>query len=586
MILYLFLFLLLAHSIWPQEDKSADWYHDAATRAISNENYETAVKIIEQGKEKYPKSPELNLLLANLYYDKELYKLALDEYLEAEIKGGEEYYTLNQISRCYGKLNREEESIEYLKKILIDYPDSVTTIDDLGWMYFKTYQLEKGEELLLEAAKRYGPDRGIFMTLGTLYSGMYEYENSKQFYLKAIDEAIQSEDDYFASVAYYNLSLLEHNFYHFYSSLRYTEESLRSADRAPGHLARGELYQSRMNFSLALSEYQKSLTRDTTSLSKVNLAILYQRFGMLELAKRYAEDVLNSKDLAWMYYYGTDIERHYKDIHEILGDIYEGLARTELMKSEHKLLVRIKNLFLCIKYRLIAYYHRQKFRLYSIQVGKAYMEEKNLLDANWEFYKGNERYRDIALNYLNSARRFETKVSPHSEAYYLKEEGKLLKSKELLEESLSALDPFWEKEGIADALILLIPLLKKNTVSRREALNRLYEINPGGLLQYGFGLPLVIDFKLLENRRDRRIKHILRFLRRAGSEIAPADNLKGLNYGLEIDLEKQDRVSFKLINRVNNKILKQDSVDTGPGSSRKRAALAVKVIIDKLYSIR
>ena len=100
-------------------------------------------------------------------------------------------------------------------------------------MYFKTHQLEKGEQLLLEALESYGPDRGMYMTLGTLYSGLYDYNNSKRFYLKAIEDALETDDPYFASVAYYNLSLLEHSFYHFNSALRYTEESIRSSDRAP-----------------------------------------------------------------------------------------------------------------------------------------------------------------------------------------------------------------------------------------------------------------------------------------------------------------------------------------------------------------
>jgi len=29
------------------------------------------------------------------------------------------------------------------------------------------------------------------------------------------------------------------------------------------------------------------------------------------------------------FYYGTDMERHFKDIHEILADCYEGLAKKE-----------------------------------------------------------------------------------------------------------------------------------------------------------------------------------------------------------------------------------------------------------------
>ncbi|MBA7606052.1 hypothetical protein ES703_13190 [subsurface metagenome] len=579
--MFLLLLLLLVQPLQAQAGRSIDWYHDEASKAIANENYETAVRIIEEGKAKYPDSPDLNLLLANLYYDKELYNLAVAEYLEAEKKGGEDYYTLSQISRSYGKLNQEEDSISCLKKILSLYPDNVTTVDDLGWMYFKTHQLKKGEELLLGAVNRYGPERGLFMTLGTLYSGMYDYENSRRFYLKAIEEALATGDDYFVSVAYYNLSLLEHSFYYYNSALRYTEESIRSADRAPGHLARGELYQSRMDFNLALAEYQKALGKDTTCLSKVNLAILYQQFGQLELARRYAEEVLSSRDLAWMYYYGTDLERHYKDIHEILADIYRGLARIEIMKPESNPLQRFKALFLSIKYRLIAYYHRQKFRLYSIRVGKAYLEEKNLLDANWEFYRGNEAYARVALNYLEKARKIEVQVAPHADAYYLQEEGKIRKSVRLLEESISDLDPFWEKEGIADSLIQLIALLKKGA-SRRQAINRLYSINPGGLQQHGYGLPLVLEISS-ENDRDRRIRHIFRFLRKAGSEIGPGDK-EGFDYRLEIQLNSSQEASFRLTNRLNGRVLIRGSVKTPTGRARKRAAQIAQAIIDKMYS--
>ena len=58
------------------------------------------------------------------------------------------------------------------------------------------------------------------MTLGTLYSGIYDYENSKHNYLEAINEALDANNSHFASVAYYNLSLLEHSFYHFSEALR------------------------------------------------------------------------------------------------------------------------------------------------------------------------------------------------------------------------------------------------------------------------------------------------------------------------------------------------------------------------------
>jgi tetratricopeptide (TPR) repeat protein len=262
--LLLCLLLLACSPAVSHTQESADWYYGRAQEAIEAENYETAVRIIEEGKRLFPRNAELQLLLADLYYDKELYNLALEEYRGAARLQGEEYLTLVQISRCYGKLNQEQESIATLERILELYPESVSSIDDLGWMYFKTHQLEKGEELLLNALGQFGPDRGVYMTLGTLYSGMYDYENSKRYYLKAIQDALTGEDLYFASVAYYNLSLLEHSFYNYNSALRYTEESIQMLDRAPGHLARGELFQSRLDFNRAQAEYQTPMVKDNT----------------------------------------------------------------------------------------------------------------------------------------------------------------------------------------------------------------------------------------------------------------------------------------------------------------------------------
>jgi len=589
-------FLLLMIVIIPlaesQEESTLEWYYERASEAIDREYYESATRYIEEGKKKFPDSSRLNLLLADLYYDKELYKLALEEYLEAEKKGEQDFYALNQISRSYGKLNLEQESIDYLKKILAIYPESITTIDDLAWMYFKTHQLEKGEKIILQAFEEHGGDHGLFMTLGTIYSGLYNYEQAKHFYKKSIERALEEGDDYFASIAYYNLSLLEHNFYQYNSSLRYTEESIAMADRAPGHLARGELYQSRMDFDLAHVEYQKALARDTTPLTKVNLAVLYQMFGRLELARNLAEEVLHSPELSWMYYYGIDLDRHYKDIHEILADIYLGLARVEVMKPAWGLTARIKSILKGLKYRLLAYYHKQKFKVYSLQVGRAYLAEENFLDAYLEFFHGNESYRRIALKYLSRARDIETRLAAHSEVFYYQDEAKLRRSPEMLKRSLAGFDPFWEKEAIARGLRLLIPLLPGNSGERLLAINQLYEINPGALLQHGFGLPLFLRLSPPEGQEgDSRIPHFRPLLKRAGSLIypvsrnqsEPADNK--YIYELWIQLEDENNASFRLTDISRSQIVVQGSAACAGGSAGKRAAELVQEIIEQIYEL-
>jgi len=565
-----------------------DEYASRAQEQIAGRNFEEAVRTLGEAKKKFPLSPQLNIILADLYYEKELYTLALEEYRAAEGKGNrEDFYTLDQIARCYGKLNREADSIDYLTRILDLYPDSVDSVNDLAWMYFKTHQLEKGEALVLDAKKRFGPLKDLSMTLGTIYSGMNDYEKARQQYMQSIEEALRGGDRYFSSIAYYNLSLLEHNYYRFNSALRYTDESIDMADRAPGHLARGELFQSRMDYRMASEEYQKAFAKDTTPLTKVNMAILLREFGFLDLARRYAEDVMGSKDLAWMLYYGTDLTRHYKDIHEILADAYEGMARVEAMKPTAGFFPRVAALWNSVKYRAVSVWHRLKFRLLSVSVGKSYLAENSLSDAWWEFFKANEAYPEVALKYLDLARAEETAYNPHTAHYYKQEEGKIRRSAALLEQSIAGFDPFWEKEAIADSLRHLAPLLSgpKNAVRRREVLARLYDINPGALRQEGLGLPLALQWQAGVGGREKAL--IVRYLKRAGCEIAETGKEADFPFLLSIRGGASGGFSFSLTETATGRSRAAGGTEPGEGGTGKTAcARLVQEFLDETFTVR
>jgi tetratricopeptide (TPR) repeat protein len=561
-------------------DETLNQMYGRARQAISQDAYETAVRILTQAKERFPAASKVDLALADLYYDKELYGLALDEYQAAEKKGATDITTLTQISRSFGKLNQEKKSIQYLTRILAAWPDSADTVDDLGWMYFKTHQLEKGESVIRSGIARLGIQRSLAMTLGTIYSGMNRYGSSREFYQKAIDEALRVGDRSFAAIAYYNLSLLEHNFFKYNSALRDTDDSIAMDDRPSGHLARGELFQSRLDFSSAQAEYQSAYAKDTTPLSKVNMAILLQKFGQLDLARRYGEEVLSSKDLAWMVYYGTDVTRHYKDVHELLKNVYGGLAVLEAHKPTGGILARVSALLAAARYRILSWYHRQRFRMYSLVVGRQYLAEGSDEDAWWEFYKGNEGYREVALKYLEMARQLETARSPHAQYFYMQEEGKLLRSADLLQRSIEGFDPFWEKEATADSLVALVPLLRGE--ARRDAIARLYELNPGALPQAGLGLPLVVEFRDHGfSPREKRL--ILRYLRRAGSECVEGP-VSGIRYSLGLSRDANDTVRWSVVDARSATTIAGGS-PRFVGRPPVRCAVLVQSILEELYAV-
>ena len=548
-----------------------------AREAISRSQYESAVKILTEAKTRYPASPRASLALGDLYYDKELFALALDEYRSAEKKGATDFVTLTQISRCYGKLNQERSSIDYLTRILQQYPDSADTMDDLGWMYFKTHQLDKGESVLLKGIAKVGAQRGLTMTLGTIYSGMNRYAQSREYYQKAVDDALRVGDRNFAAIAYYNLSLLEHNFFHFNSALRFTDESIAMEDRPSGHLARGELLQSRMDFAGAEQEFQSAYARDTTPLSKVNLAILYQKFGKLDLARRYAEEVMRTRDLAWLSNYGTDTTRHYKDMHELLALIDRGLAEREARRPTTGPLDRAGALAASLRWRVEGWFHAERFRLYSLESGRQFLAHGSEEDAWWEFYRGNERYGEVALKYLAMARAIETARAPHAAVYYAAEEGKVRRSPELLQRSVTEFDTYWEREPAADALIALVPLLR-DPGRRRESIVSLYGINPGALPQAGIGLPLTVELGG-SGWTARERAALLRFLRRSGSECAP-----GMRHVLLLSREGDGGVRWSVTDTVTGGTIRSGR-STASGRPLARAAALVKTILEELYSV-
>jgi tetratricopeptide (TPR) repeat protein len=581
------LFPAPAFGAQPPTEGSLEWYSNRSKEAISQSNYETAVKILTEAKTRYPKASALNIALADLFYDKELYTLALGEYQEAERKGDKDFHTLNQIARSYGKLGKDRTAIDSLNRILTLYPESQETMDDLGWMYFKTNQLEKGEKILTEGISKFGMQRGMAMTLGTIYSGMNRYGRSREYYLKSIDEALKADDRYFASIAYYNLSLLEHAFFHYNSALRATEDSISMEDRSSGHLARGELYESRMDYRNAEAEYEKAFALDTTPLTKVNMAILHQLFGHLELARRYAEEALGTKDLAWMLYYGTDVPRHFKDIHEILARIHAGMAAVDAAQPTAGPLARVVSLASALRHRILAWYHGDRFRLLSLDIGKGYLAEGRAEEAYWEFYKASEVYPDVAASYLSRARALETARTPHAEAFYRQEEGRLSGSADELRDSLRSFDPFWEKEATADSLRYLIPLLSRRgeAAARRKALNRLYEINPGALLQNGLGLPLVV--RVAESQWGVGEKALIfRYLKRAHSELAVAGEAPGggFRYELTLRLLPGGRARYTVVEEESGRTV-ADAERELAGNRWKRCSRLVQWILDDTYKV-
>ncbi len=481
--------------------------------AVNEESYTRAISLLEDGKKSFPDDSRLPMRAGRLYKERELYHLALAEFRAAESLDPSSPEILYEMAGTHGYLGDNDAAVEVLERLLhLDDPElNDSAIDDLSWMYFKTYRMDDGIKLL-EAALEENFDRNWAHTLGTLYAGLYDLERSRLWYIRSIEDALDNADEFFASVAHYNLSLLEFTFYLYADAREQAMRSLELRSRAGGHMVIGELDFLAWRLNDALESYRTAESMDQTPLARMDMASFYQRIGYLDEAVRFIEEVLNDPDDSWMYHYGVDRTRFGMDLNVILAESWKGKARVEALTPRAGLLQQLGSLTSRLRWRLRGMYHDRLNRSLTSEYTDELRDEGNELDAAWNSAVAAEGYRRIALHYLEEAKSIEILLTPRADPWYGLEMGREDGNANLLVKSLNEFtgdegDPY---ERTLRALSGPAGRSLPEEVTS-EFLVDLYGMNPGGVRQYGLSLPLVLNATGDGSRiLSRRLKSLLR----------------------------------------------------------------------------
>jgi tetratricopeptide (TPR) repeat protein len=490
--LLLLIMILAADTGYAQADPAqADELYNSAAISQNAELWERAIEQYSTGTRQFPEDPRFPLALGNLYFGRGLYRLAYDQYRHAERLVPDNPELLYRLSQTTGAFNDDASATTYLERLVRVDPDNITATGLLGWMYYKVHRLGDGEAFLLGALDRFGPNADFYMTLGTIYSSMFRYEDAATRYRDCIALVEATNDRLFTSIAHYNFSILESRFYHFDEAWKQTTASLAAQNRSSGHLAKGEMYLRTLNFSGVLSEYNTAYELDTSPLSKMSLAQSYQVAGQLEEARFFAEDCLHTIDTSWMMYYGLDPAGYQRDLHEILYKTYQGLAHTE-----ERVLTRFIN-------RFTGEIHQLLFRKYGLISAHAYKDGFSP-DVLIEYYNVFDAYPGRALTYLRTAQDFEVPRIPQSAPSYLFEESRMLRRPQGLRAAIEQFDPVWERDMKAEALTELAIRSHSST-----AAEDLYLLNRGALHQAGIPLPVNLAIAGTVPRLEQSIQKVL-----------------------------------------------------------------------------
>nr|WP_230391486.1 MULTISPECIES: tetratricopeptide repeat protein [unclassified Oceanispirochaeta] len=504
--------------------------------AVDTDFYEKALNLIEKGIADYPGDFRFPMVRGDLYEEQELYTLALESYKEAEVLDMTNSVELRmQLASTLGYLDQNFESLSYLES-LVDEGES-TLLDDLGWMYYKTHQPEKGIVRIRESLEK-DFDRNLSLTLGTLYSEINSPDLCRKYYLDAILDALEQQDSYFASVGYYNLSLAEKSFYDYEAAVDYATQSLELMDRAAGHLALGDLYMMKQSYIDAEREFREAVGLDKTPLSRTNLASLYRVQGRLDESLMEIRKIEEDNDESWMYYYGLNQDQFVMDLYRQFFEVYEGKVQQQLLFREWGVSARGRRLLQLIENKGKALYYRTLYRNISFREGRSQLEGGSELRGSLTLASGSEGFPRQAEKYYLNALALED--FPQAEPWYDLVLGKELKDKDLLARAEQGLNPEWERQPLEDVLRSRVLLMRGNSREKNDILMKMYQMNPGSLVQYGLRLPLELQLsgEKASGLQKRRLES---FLKQSGFRL-----IQGKGNALVLRISISDSIKYTM----------------------------------------
>lgn len=522
--------------------------------ALDAENYEEAIRRIDDAQTEYPGDPRFSLIEGDLYFDQGLYNLAEAAYREAIALGADLQSTSHSLAETLARGNRDEEAIRILEQMLGREPGRRDVVADVAWLYFKTHRLERARRLLEAAIEENGAGADLSMTLATVYSGLWDYEAARREYERAIGLAEEQDNRLFLAVAYYNLSILHAKFYQWEAALTAAERSLEYSERSSGYLIRGEYQEQRLLWEYAVRDYRQAHATDSvTPLPALSLAVLWTEAGDPDRAIAQLRDILEDENRNWIYNYGTDPVRFDAQVHGALADAYDAGAKRDRLHRPGGIGSRLMRRGRSLYRRALAWYHRGIYSRLTVRIADAYGREGQDLMEEWNRMLAAESFGRTAARHASAARAIETALNPAADQDYRLILAELRRDQtELAALRGELLDP-WQRPLLMEAIVLSMDLDRR---LRDNLAPRLYAISPGSFLIHGLRIPIALDARGLPISDGSLRRRLGRLGFSVREEAALTLRIRAVADGLE----------YEMLDRELTEPLRRGTIRAGAGS--------------------
>ncbi|WGK70185.1 tetratricopeptide repeat protein [Candidatus Haliotispira prima] len=532
-----------------ESDPELENYLERIDTAQQMRNYNLAIKLLTEARQRFPQTALLPFLIGELYEQQHLLRLSLESYREARRLEPENTRFIYRMANLQDRLGKYAEAVASYR-LLERYGNSTERNEARrknGWLLYKLHRYQEAEAsiLAIPAGER---NSSIMMTLAIIYSAAYNYKESSKAYEQSLALAYPqfrngySIDDRAAglelrestnqrALIYYNYALLEADFRHFDQAMQLNEKSVADVSFPSNELLRGELYLRQHQFYKAKDSFLRSQRLEEQSARPSPLALLdliqlsvnrgKPQEGMIFLREL---DLRFRKQTEWMTSYGIDPVNFELELMELREALYKGLLQEQtwlLPLSGSESLRRYGNI---VKYRWLYWYSSIRKKLLSHEVGKEHYRQGNSLDSNQKLYGASDEGSRVRRRFFRRLKKEHLALVPNSEGVLLLEEAIIERSAPKMEQSLKLLDAKWDAENREKAYIELSKL-RPTSQQRYQDLMQAYHSNPASLKNHNIRLPMEIQisgsaaYRPDQRRAERRLRG---YLGRSGAELVRA----------------------------------------------------------------
>ncbi len=507
-------------------------------------NYNLAIKLLMEARQKFPAEARLWLLSGELYAQQNLLRLSLESYQQALALEPRNTRFIYRVANLQDRLGRYNEAVSSYR-MLAQHGNSIERNQarfKSAWLLYKLHRYPEAEAniLAIPPEERSSSD---MMTLAIIYSAAYNYDESLKAYeqslaltypdasspeavaqLRSLENSIKQR-----ALIYYNYALLENDFRHFDRAMDLNNKSIEILPFASNELLRGELYLKRRQFRRAREAFLRSQRLEELNSIPSPLALLdlvqfsidqgTPREGMVffrELNTRFR------KQTEWMTSYGIDPVNFELELMKLRSALYKGLRQEQRWLLPLNLAEHLSRYWNLLRYQWLYWYSSIQEKLLSYQVGREHYQQGNKLDSSQKLFNASDPGSRLRRRFFHRLKAEHLDLIPESKGVLLLEEAMEQQDLLGLEQSLKLLSPKWDAEERERAYIELSKLRRTPQLSYADLLQA-YESNPASLKNNGIALPLQLQISGSAAYRPEQqgIERQLRgYLGRSGARVA------------------------------------------------------------------